>query len=318
MGLNTSIEWTNHTANVWWGCTHHGTGCANCYAEQLSRRIGLDLWGPDKHRRYMTKWRHILESANRIAARTGQRQMVFINDMSDLFEDPAKHTGPISEGSAGHIIPGLSLDNLVAYAFDEFAKYPNLIFQFLTKRPEAVADVIRDHIGGNEARAETFRHNLWVGCSVTGYSERTIQDLQCLAPAKEHVAKLFLSYEPALKSLELGRLADVIPDQLEAIDWIIVGGESGPGSREFHLDWMWDVLRFRELWQDAGHCLAVFNKQIGSRPVGLDPNAASHCTGKRSSKGNDMELWPDTYRGRNLRVREYPISELEFLIGSNA
>ena len=51
MAENSKIEWTHHTANLWWGCTKVHAGCDNCYAETLSKRYGKDVWGKDKSRR---------------------------------------------------------------------------------------------------------------------------------------------------------------------------------------------------------------------------------------------------------------------------
>lgn len=51
MAKNTNIEWTDHTANLWHGCTKVHEGCNNCYAEALSKRYGHDIWGNDKPRK---------------------------------------------------------------------------------------------------------------------------------------------------------------------------------------------------------------------------------------------------------------------------
>ena len=45
MAENSKIEWTDHTVNLWWGCSKVHTGCKNCYAEKLSNRYGDDVWG---------------------------------------------------------------------------------------------------------------------------------------------------------------------------------------------------------------------------------------------------------------------------------
>lgn len=50
MSESTTIEWCDHTINFWHGCTKVSPGCANCYAEGLSRRFGKDIWGPGKAR----------------------------------------------------------------------------------------------------------------------------------------------------------------------------------------------------------------------------------------------------------------------------
>ena len=51
MAENSKIEWCNHTANLWWGCTKVHAGCDNCYAFGIAKRVGNDIWGDDKPRR---------------------------------------------------------------------------------------------------------------------------------------------------------------------------------------------------------------------------------------------------------------------------
>jgi len=51
MAKNSLIEWCNHTANLWWGCTQVHSGCDNCYANTLAHRWGFDIWGKDRYRR---------------------------------------------------------------------------------------------------------------------------------------------------------------------------------------------------------------------------------------------------------------------------
>lgn len=50
MALNSKIEWTHHTANLWWGCTNVHEGCDNCYAERWANKYGVK-WGNDAPRR---------------------------------------------------------------------------------------------------------------------------------------------------------------------------------------------------------------------------------------------------------------------------
>ncbi len=51
MGVDSKIEWTDHTFNPWWGCTKVSPGCDHCYAEALAKRYGHDVWGPGAARR---------------------------------------------------------------------------------------------------------------------------------------------------------------------------------------------------------------------------------------------------------------------------
>src|SRR5262249_45607172 len=70
MGKNSSIEWTHHTFNPWWGCKRVSPACENCYAEVWAHRLGHDLWGPREDRRFFGQqdvriWLQLLRSTNR-------------------------------------------------------------------------------------------------------------------------------------------------------------------------------------------------------------------------------------------------------------
>src|SRR4051812_17878872 len=88
MAKNSTIEWTHHTFNPWWGCTKVSPGCKHCYAETWARRVGQDLWGARAHRRELSDayWREPL-AWNAQAFRLGERHRVFCASMADVFED---------------------------------------------------------------------------------------------------------------------------------------------------------------------------------------------------------------------------------------
>jgi len=95
----------------------------------------------------------------------------------------------------------------------------------------------------------------------------------------------FVSYEPALGPLDIRRLGEPCPD------WMIVGGESGPGTRSFDLAWASNLI---DQCRDAG--VAVFIKQLGRNPV-----ADGRPLRLRDRKGGDLEEWLP-----KLRIRETP------------
>src|SRR5690348_1510361 len=84
----TSIAWTRHTFNPWWGCTKVSPGCTNCYAESMDKRIGGDHWGVHAERRFFGEahWRQPL-LWNAEAKHLGERHRVFCASMADIFED---------------------------------------------------------------------------------------------------------------------------------------------------------------------------------------------------------------------------------------
>jgi len=88
MSKNTKIEWTDHTFNPWWGCHKVSAGCALCYANTFSNRIGYDIWGPNKPRRFMSDkvWLEPLKW-NQEAIKQRTRMKVFCASMADVFED---------------------------------------------------------------------------------------------------------------------------------------------------------------------------------------------------------------------------------------
>src|SRR5271165_362130 len=87
MGQNSSIEWTDHTFNPWWGCTKVSPACQNCYAELWAKRMGHQVWGNRTQRRFFTNnhWNEPL-IWNHDARNTKRRRRVFCASMADVFE----------------------------------------------------------------------------------------------------------------------------------------------------------------------------------------------------------------------------------------
>lgn len=149
--------------------------------------------------------------------------------------------------------------------------------------------------------------NVWLGVSVEDQDsadERIPHLLECPAAVR------WVSYEPALgpvwfrRGLDYNWLNPVQPTlgpARRSLDWIVVGGESGPGARPFDVQWARDTIR---QCREAG--VAVFVKQLGARPFDdLNHPGSEFATmgwlRLRDRKGGDMSEWP-----ADLRVREYP------------
>jgi protein gp37 len=221
MGFNSSIEWTTHTFNPWWGCTKVSDGCRHCYAEALSNRYGHSVWGAGKPRRLMSDahWQApLVWDAD--AKRTGRRARVFCASMADVFEEQAP--------------PGQ-----LARLWDLIKLTPNLDWQLLTKRPHRIAE----SVPSDWAKGYS---NVWLGTSVEDH--RVINRVRELSAVPAVVR--FLSVEPLLGPIR--RLP------LRGIDWIIVGGESGPNARPIEAEWVFDI---RRQCRTAG--VAFFFKQWG-------------------------------------------------------
>jgi protein gp37 len=201
----TIIAWTDHTFNIAWGCVKVSPGCKNCYADHLADRYGWDVWGPNKPRRIFGQ-KHWAEPLgwNAQAMADGRRHRVFCSSMCDVFEDHPTVTAELAK-----------LWPLIRQTIW-------LDWQLLTKRADRIAQCLPED--WNQGYA-----NVWLGVSIEDneYSDRA--DLLRQIPAVVR----FVSYEPALGPLD--RLV------LEGLDWIIYGGESGPGFRQHDPQWARDM-----------------------------------------------------------------------------
>jgi protein gp37 len=215
MAQSSTIEWTDATWNPVLGCTEVSDGCKNCYAERMSNRLagmarGARARGQNAGRKanYVRvigpsgRWNRKVfldESALDIPHRWRLPRTVFVNSMSDLYHQD---------------VP----TEFIRRVFTTMNDCPQHVFQLLTKRPERAAD-LRD--------AVTWTGNIWIGTSVENANVTSrVRALQRIRAARVR----FLSVEPLLGPIP--RLP------LQLIDWVIVGGESGPGARAMHQEWV--------------------------------------------------------------------------------
>ena len=313
MGEKTGIKWTDGTANFWWGCQRVSPGCEHCYAEHLAvTRRKLKVWGPPKttaRQRMKGVWADVVKW-NAEAAEAGARKRVFVSSMADVFEDH----------------PDVAPWRAEALAL--LATLTSLDVQLLTKRPGNVRAMVPPAWlapGGWPA-------HVWIGTTVEDQKradERIPELLKVPAPVR------FLSCEPLLEALDLAPwlFVDGEPDHcgdcgrgeraiigegfvrcancgasesayVNAISWVIVGGESGPGARPFDLAWARSVVA---QCREAG--VACFVKQMGDNPVGgCGSNPCGNCTDGSCFKvrlkahhGADPSEWP-----ADLRIQQFP------------
>ena len=228
MGLNTGIEWTNHTLNLVWGCVKVSPGCKFCYADVLDNiyNHGERHWGPGSTRKLVRSWKKKLNDMRKSAIANNRRETVFVMSMGDIFEDDQ----PLSNN---HDTPWKTLDDVRQEFFRMIPDYPELIFLLLTKRPENIRAILpQDIYSGEPGLANKFRaypHNVWFGTSVVNQDE-VVPRLSALYGLGMW-AKTFVSIEPLLGPVTLGEMID-------ATDWVIVGGESGQKARPMHPDWV--------------------------------------------------------------------------------
>ena len=204
MAKNSTIEWTDNTFNPWIGCSKVSEGCENCYAEAGDnfRHWTPMGWGPGKprHRTSAENWKEPLKW-NRAAAAAGIRTRVFCASLADVFDQ--------------EVDPSWRAD-----LWDLIRQCPSLDWQILTKRPEFIASCLPSNWG-------TGWPNVWLGTSVENQRWADIRIPHLISvPAVVH----FLSVEPLLDSITFKSLDD--------IEWVIVGGESGPGARPMSPPWV--------------------------------------------------------------------------------
>ncbi len=201
MSLSTKIEWTDATWNPVTGCTKVSRGCDRCYAQVFAER-----WRGTPGN-YFEGGFDLQLRPNMLKRPEQWRRprRVFVNSMSDLFH--AK-------------VP----DEYIDLVFGEMERIHRHVYQVLTKR----ADRMRSYLRRRYGTGAVPKH-IWLGVSVesNAYAWRADMLRQIQVPIR------FLSIEPLLGPVNSVDLQD--------IGWVIVGGESGPGYRPMHEDWVRDV-----------------------------------------------------------------------------
>jgi len=209
---NSSIEWTDHTFNPWWGCSKVSPACDNCYAELWAKRMGHQVWGSSANRRFFSDahWNEPL-AWNAEAAIARQRKRVFCASMADVFERRSE------------------LHSQRARLWSLIEHTPWLDWLLLTKRPQNVGTMV--------PWSKKWPANVWLGTTVETqiFAEKRLPFL-----LKQQATVRFLSCEPLLGPLDLSSWFR--RKGFYAIDWVIAGGESGPRSRPMHPDWLGNLL----------------------------------------------------------------------------
>jgi len=227
MATATKIEWTESTWNPVTGCTRVSEGCRNCYAERLTatrlRKTPKYVGLAQLNSAREPRWSGEIRLHPDLLnepTRWSQPRLVFVNSMSDLFHQK------------------VPLD-FIQQIFDVMNRCPQHTFQVLTKRPE---------IAVQHASKLRWSSNIWLGASIEDNYACGRADLLRKVPAGVR----FLSLEPLL-----GALPDL---DISEIDWVIVGGESGPGARKMNAEWVRDL-------RDRCHASSTpfFFKQWGGR-----------------------------------------------------
>ncbi len=182
MGVNSKIEWCDHTMNFWIGCQEVSPACVFCYAKtQNAHWKWVNGWGPhgERKRTVAANW-HKLRKWNRDARAAGVRAKVFSNSLSDFFDSAAPY---IWRREAWHYIE----------------QSPDLDFLILTKRPQNIAKMLPDPETGVKPWGAGWP-NVWLGTTVENQEEADRRIPHLLAvPATAR----FLSCEPMLGPVNL-------------------------------------------------------------------------------------------------------------------
>lgn len=248
MSDGSKIEWTDATWNVVIGCDKVSPGCDNCYAIRTAHRLSANpnervaaAYAGTEADGEWTGQVNLIHDRLGLPFQWGRPRKVFVNAQSDLF-----HKG----------VP----DEFVVEVWAVMALAEQHTFQILTKRPgrmhsligsrdfrdavmnRAVAIAEEDHSPAPRAsrdavlgRSRAWRDplpwplpNVWLGVSA---EDQQRLDLRAPLLANTPAAARFVSAEPLLGPL--------VPDARHyPIDWMIVGGESGPGARPMHPQWV--------------------------------------------------------------------------------
>jgi protein gp37 len=280
MAKATKISWAHSTFNPWIGCEKVSPACLHCYAEGVAKRMGKELWGAEAPRFFTGEayWREALRW-NEEAGKRREPWRVFCGSLCDVMEDRR------------------DLDERREQLFELIEETPNLTWLLLTKRPENFLRLTP------EEWASGWPRNVWAMTTVEN-QRRAEERLPHLL--KVPAAVRGVSAEPLLGPVDLspwlldpcacnvpfmdgaGQHDPACPSVTRAwgIDWVIVGGESGGGSRAMHPGWARALrdqcskarvaFHFKQWGNWAPHdgqpvkleSLALFNKhENGDRPI---------------------------------------------------
>lgn len=276
--MATKIEWAEETWNPIIGCSHKSPGCDHCYAERMAGRLanmgnndyeGVVLinrsLSPDKIKMplFSGKWNHevrFIESALEKPFKWKKPRRIFVCSMGDLFHESV----PVE---------------WIARVFAIMFLNQHHTFLLLTKRPERIERCLKyddfwflyykycNHYHDlfikpleqelyffDELRSEWPLSNVWFGvtCENQEMADKRIPVLLQIPAAKR-----FVSIEPMLESVDLtsikgdaGSYYQVLEPIINlgdssrpALDWVIIGAESGPKRRECKTEWVESIIK---------------------------------------------------------------------------
>jgi protein gp37 len=295
VGDKSTIEWTDASWNPVTGCSKVSPGCAHCYAESFTRRMS-SVWGvPDLPWTPENAGQNVILHPDRLEQplRWKRPRMIFVNSMSDLFHEE------VPDEFIAQVFAVMAL--APRHTFQVLTKRPERMrdllksWRFCKQTMQAIFDTGAEHgianvfIVADELSGRSFAEvlpNVWLGVSIENRRYVYRADVLRETPA----AVRFISAEPLLGPLVydegsyVGGYEDANPIfspagwsdrerfdgpqlDLAGIDWLIVGGESGPGHRPMREEWVRDLrdtcAATRPLFGSHGRRTAFFFKQHG-------------------------------------------------------
>lgn len=270
MANRSRIEWTEATWNFLTGCTKISPGCVNCNAERFAKRMAGRNGYPKDNPFKVTFHPDRMD----LPLRWKKPRMIFVNSMSDLFHED---------------VP----EDIIQSAFDVMSRAYWHTFQILTKRPEKMFKTL--------SQMDRLLSNVWLGVTVENKDQLGRIEHLLQTPAVVR----FVSVEPMLSPVYFTKIAIIecptcndgkrwannpVPSACykcgrqqsinSKIDWIVCGGETGPGARPIHPDW---ARSLRNQCQAAG--IPFFFKQWGEFlhvSQGATPLSAEQVDGVKS------------------------------------
>ena len=260
--MSTSkIGWTDATWNPITGCTPISEGCAHCYARRMAVRLGGRCGYPPRSADGKTHPFDVTLHPDKLhkPLRWREPRRVFVCSMGDLFHED---------------VPDYAIDAV----FATMAIRGPHTFQVLTKRPARMRDYLLRQVDAGRTWREGVTGQLpptiWLGVTAENQA-RAAERIPLLLQTPAAVR--FVSVEPMLGPVNLREMAhkddwhiDALdtPDPACRLDWVICGGETGPGARPMATGWATDL---EDQCNAAG--VPFFFKQWGSAPAGSRPVA---------------------------------------------
>lgn len=253
MGDKTNIPWTDATWNPMTGCTPISAGCDNCYAKKMARR--LKAMGQERYRNGFKVTMH--DDNKELMSQPGlweRPRKVFVCSMGDLFHE--------------HVTR-----EFITKVYAEMVPSKQHIFQVLTKRADRMQSIVSCL---RRVFGEWNMEHIWHG--VTIEDGRVWHRLEQLKRTPS--SKRFVSFEPLI--------GEVPSSGLFGIDWVIIGGESGPRARHIPMITAANIVE-----QCEDYKIRYFVKQLGA--------AWAKDNESTTRKGDDVKEWPTW-----ARVQEFP------------